>query len=129
MKPGTDSLETATVRVMVVEDHEALRHLLVSKIEREPDLEVVAQVGSLGEARHQASSMNCDVAILDTRLPDGYGADLIAELRELCPGMAVVILSATMNPVRLRRAHRAGADEVIDKLDALEEIADAIRRV
>jgi DNA-binding NarL/FixJ family response regulator len=129
MKPGTDSQETAMVRVMVVEDHEDLRHLLVSKIDREPDLQVVAQAESVGEARQQASSMNCDVAILDTRLPDGYGADLIAELRELCPGMAVVILSASMHSASLRRAHRAGADEVMDKLDALEEIADAIRRV
>ena len=117
------------VRVMVVEDHEDLRRLLAFRIDREPDLEVVAQAGSLGEARCQASSMNCDVAILDTSLPDGYGADLVAELRELHPDCAVVLMSASMNETSLARARQVGADEVMDKLDALDEIPDATRRL
>src|SRR5215217_8261732 len=100
MEPGT-ATETAMVRVMVVEDHVDLRRLLASRIDREPDLEVVAHAGSLGEARHQLSSLGCDAVILDTGLPDGYGTDLIAELRELRSGCAVIILSASMNPSSL----------------------------
>jgi DNA-binding NarL/FixJ family response regulator len=113
---------------MVVEDHDGLRQLLSERIDQELDLEVVAQAGSLGEARYQASSQGCDMAVVDLGLPDGNGADLIAELRELCPGCAVLILSASMNPSSLARASEAGADEIMDKFAALDEVVDAIRR-
>ena len=77
-----------TIGVMVVEDHDGLRRLLSDRIDQEPDLEVVSQARSLGEARRQAPSRCCDVAVLDTRLPDGHGADFVAELRELCASCA-----------------------------------------
>jgi two-component system response regulator DevR len=115
------------IRVMVVEDHDGLRRLLSERIDQEPDLEVVSQAGSLGEARCQASSRGCDVAVLDTRLPDGYGADLIAELRELCPGCAVLILCASMNSSSLARTSEADADGIMDKFTAPEKIVRAIR--
>lgn len=66
-----------TIRVMVVEDHDGLRRLLSDQIDQEPDLEVVSQAGSLGEARRQASSRCCDVAVLDTRLPEGHEAERV----------------------------------------------------
>jgi two-component system response regulator DevR len=116
-----------TIRVMVVEDHDGLRRLLSELIDQEPDLEVVSQAGSLGKARWQASSHCCDVAVLDTRLPDGHGADFIAELRELCPGCGVLVLCASMSPGSLARASEAGADGTMDKFTALEEIVGAIR--
>jgi DNA-binding NarL/FixJ family response regulator len=119
--------ETTMVRVMVVEDHDDLRQLLSERIDQEPDLEVVSQAGSLGEARYLASSHGCDVAVLDIGLPDGNGADLIAELRELCPGCAVLIFSASLNPSGLARASEAGADEIMDKFTALEKIVETIR--
>ena len=122
--------ETTMVRVMVVEDQADVRHLLASWIDQEPDLEVVAQAGSLDEARYQASSsQGCDVAVVDLGLPDGNGADLIGELRQLCPGCTVLILSASLNPSSLARASEAGAEEIMDKFAALEEVVDAIRRL
>ena len=121
--------ETTMVRVMVVEDHDGLRLILSERIDQEPDLEVVAQAGSLGEARYQASSVDCDMAVVDLGLPDGNGEDLIAELRELCPGCAVLILSASLNPSSRARASEAGADEIMDKLASLDGVVDAIRRL
>ena len=114
---------------MVVEDHDGLRLVLSERIGQEPDLEVVAQAGSLGEARYQASSVDCDVAVVDLGLPDGNGADLIAELRDLCPGCAVLIFSASLNPSSIARASEAGADEIMDKFTSLEGVVDAIRRL
>ena len=55
-------------------------------LEHRPDTEVVAQAGSLKEARRHIASVGCDVAVLDLGLPDGNGADLIGELSELCVG-------------------------------------------
>ena len=121
--------ETTMVKVMLVEDHPDFRRLVARLVEREPDLEVVAQAGSLEEARRHAASVVCDVAVLDMSLPDGSGADLIAELRELCPGSAALILSATLDPASLARAREAGAEEVLDKLAAPAEVIEAIRRL
>jgi DNA-binding NarL/FixJ family response regulator len=95
----------------------------------EPDLEVVAQAGSLAEARGYASMASFDVAVLDLGLPDGNGADLIAELHEANPSAAVLVLSASLDARNVERATEAGADEILDKLANPSEVVSAIRRL
>lgn len=114
---------------MLVEDRADFRHLMVALLGRQPDLEVVAQAGSLAEARRHATSLRFDVAVLDLGLPDGNGADLIGDLRATNPGVAVLILSASLDPENLRRANEAGADEILDKLAKPTEVVGAIRRL
>ena len=121
--------QARTVRVMLVEDHADFRHLVARWVDGEPDLEVVAQAGSLGEARRLAASVGCDVAVLDIGLPDGSGTDLIAELRELCPGSAALMISANLDPASLARVREAGAEEVLDKFAGPAEVIRAIRRL
>ena len=58
---------------MLVEDHTAFRQSLALLLSREPDLEVVAQAGSLSEAR-QMLDTPLNVAVVDLGLPDGTGA-------------------------------------------------------
>jgi DNA-binding NarL/FixJ family response regulator len=108
--------ETGAVRVMLVEDHAGFRRLVAAAVDREADMEVVAQAGSLEEARRRIAPAGCDVAVLDMGLPDGVGSDLIAVLRETCPGSRVLILSASLDATNLVRAKEAGVDEVLDKL-------------
>jgi DNA-binding NarL/FixJ family response regulator len=73
--------------------------------------------------------VGCDVEDLDLGLPDGNGADLIAELRGVCPGSAVLILSASLDAANLARAEEARADEVLDKFVDPTEIIGAIMRL
>jgi len=121
--------ETGAVRVMLVEDHAGFRGILAGLVDREADLEVVAQAGSLGEARARIASEGCDVAVLDMGLPDGVGSDLIAVLREACPGSAVLILSASLDAANLARVKEAGANEVLDKFVHPTKVVGAIRRL
>ena len=125
----TDQTLERSVRVMLVEDHADFRGVMASLVDRQPGLEVVAQAGSVDEARRQAASVGCDVAVLDLGLPDGNGADLIAQLRELCPGSAVLILSASLDSATLARTREAGADEVLEKFVEPAEVIGAIRRL
>ena len=120
---------TGVVRVMLVEDHADFRRLLAVMVDREADLEVVAQAGSLEEARGRMELAGCDVAVLDMGLPDGVGSDLVAGLREVCPGSAVLILSASLDAANLARAEEAGADGVLDKFGDLAEVVEEIRRL
>ena len=121
--------ETGAIRVMLVEDHAGFRALVAAEVDREADMEVVAQAGSLKEARGRIASVGCDVAVLDMGLPDGVGSDLVAGLRELCPDSAVLILSASLDAANRARAREAGADGVMDKFDDLPRVVGAIRRL
>ena len=117
------------IRVILVEDQADFRRLMAVWLGREPDLEVVAQAGSLTEARSIAAKARFDVAVLDLGLPDGNGVDLIAELREANPGAAVLVLSASLDPTSLERAAEAGANEILDKFATPGEVVGAIRRL
>ena len=102
---------------------------MASFLERQSDTEVVAQAGSLKEARRHLASVGCDVAVLDLGLPGGNGADLIGELREVCRDSAMLILSASLDTANLTRTWEAGADEVLDKPVNPAEIVGAIMRL
>lgn len=121
--------EAGPVRVMLVEDHADFRRLVAAWVDREDDMEMVAQAGSLEEARRHLASAGCDVAVLDMGLPDGFGSDLVAELRELRPPSAALILSAALDLPNLARARGAGADGILDKFAEPKEVVGAIRRL
>ena len=117
-----------TIRVLLVEDHADFRRLVAAWVDREPDMEVVAQAGSLEEARRLASG-GCDVAVLDMGLPDGFGSDLIGGLRGLSPSPAALVLSASLDVPNLAKAREAGADGILDKFEGPEEVVGEIRRL
>jgi len=125
----TAEVPATQTRVMLVDDHEDFRGLMVALLEGQPDLEVVAQAGSMAEARAEAPTARFDVVVLDLGLPDGNGADLIGELREASPGGAVLIMSASLHPTNLEKAMREGADEVMDKLASPREVVGTVRRL
>jgi PAS domain S-box-containing protein len=115
------------VRVLLVEDHTAVREAIAGMFEREPDLTVVGQAESLAEARELLEGV--DVAVLDLALPDGEGIALIPELRAASPNAHVLVLSADLDRARTARAIEAGAAGALDKTADLAQVVDAIRRL
>ena len=118
---------TQTTRIVLIEDHAAVRQALAFVLEREPELEVVAQAGSLAEAHRLPAGF--DVAIVDLGLPDGHGTEAIRELRLINPESAVLVLTANPHRAQWAQAVEAGASGVLHKSTPLEEIADAVRRL
>jgi DNA-binding NarL/FixJ family response regulator len=123
----SEEAEIRVFRVMIVEDHADFRGLMEVLLSRQPDIELLAQAESLAEAREQAARYELDVVVLDLGLPDGNGADLIAELRRSNPEVAVLILSASLDPAGIEKATRLGADEIVDKLTPLDEVLATVR--
>lgn len=124
-----EGIDTREIRVMHVEDHAGFRDLMKHLLEGQSDMEVVAQAGSLHEARVQAASSEVDVAVLDLSLPDGNGLDLIPELRRANPRVGVLVLSANLDPAGPERASGAGADEILDKLAPVEAVLNSVRKL
>jgi DNA-binding NarL/FixJ family response regulator len=121
--------EPRRIRVMLVEDHPDFRRLMEGLLGGQADIKLMAQAGSLAEARKHAAAVKFDVVVLDLSLPDGNGVDLIADLRRENPDVAVLILSATLDPASVDRAAEAGADEIMDKLEPLDKVLDTVRRL
>ena len=125
----TGEAVTRQIRVMLVEDHSDFRALMEVLLNGQSDIKLLAQAGSLAEARDYAAMFEFDVVVLDLGLPDGHGEDLIADFRRSNPDVGVLILSASLDPARIEKAKRLGADEMMDKLAPLGEVLSAVRRL
>jgi DNA-binding NarL/FixJ family response regulator len=118
------------VRLLLVEDYSLFRGALAVVLDRQPDLEVAAQCGSLAECRSLGEDFaDIDVALLDLLLPDGDGTELIGVLREANPRLKVLILTASPEPGLLERMAEADVDGVLDKTSGLKEIVAEVRRL
>ncbi|MBA2344068.1 MAG: response regulator transcription factor [Rubrobacter sp.] len=113
--------------MLLVEDHASFRQALAFMFEREPEFAEVRQAGSVKEAR--GSLEGVDVAVIDLGLPDGDGTDLIEELSQSRPRVMTLVLSASLDPVRLARAVEAGAAGMLHKAVTIDEIVDAVKRL
>jgi DNA-binding NarL/FixJ family response regulator len=107
---------TRTIRVMLVEDYCAFRETLAFALEHTPELEVVAQAGSLAEAR-ELLDRRLDVAVVDLGLPDGDGSELFGELRRTNPGISVLVLTASIEPGLDGNVAKEGADAVLHMVE------------
>src|ERR671916_864597 len=118
------------VRVLLVDDHASTREAVASSFEAE-GFEVVGQAGSLAEARQLLEELQqpIDVAVLDLGLQDGYGGDLIEELREKNPQAQALVLSASLDHADTARAVEQGAEGVLNKTAHLDELVEAVRRL
>ena len=115
------------IRVLLVDDHAAFRQPLAFMLGREEDVEVIAQAGSLAEARRVLHGV--DVAIVDLRLPAGDGLDLIKDVRAANRHGAILVLTAERDRKRVARAVGAGAAGVLHKSVSIEAVVDAVRRL
>ena len=122
-----DREEPEEIRILLVEDHASLRQAVASLFDREPGFTVVGQAGSLAEARAMLDRV--DVAIVDLDLPDGYGGDLIEEMRDANPHAMALVLSAYFDRADMARAVEAGAAGVLHKSVGIDEIVKAVRRL
>ena len=114
-------------RILLVDDHTSFRQPLAFMMGLEPELEVVAQAGSLAEARRVLAGV--DVAVVDLDLPDGNGVDLVRELRATNPHGMTLVLTASHDRLQYARSVEAGAAGVMNKSAGLQEIIEAVRRL
>jgi two-component system, NarL family, response regulator DesR len=118
-----------TVRIMIAEDQAMVRQALAALLEREPDLEVVAQAATGDEALAMAGRHQPDVAVLDIEIPGPTGTDVARQLRDGGFGGQVVTVTTFDRPGYLRAAMTAGANGFPLKDAPAADLAATIRRV
>ena len=116
-----------TITVMLTDDHELIREGLRRAFEREEDLEVVAEAASVAEAIAVGCKITPNVAIVDLRLPDGSGLDIVRALRAHSVDMGIVVLTMYAGDTQLFDALEAGASAFVPKSAPAEEIVAAAR--
>jgi DNA-binding NarL/FixJ family response regulator len=99
--------------ILFVEYHRAFRESASLVLDREPDLEVVSQAGSVLEGRERMAEGGIDTAIVDIPLPDEGASDLVRELHEANPSIPVLVMTHLQDPEIRPRLLEAGASEVI----------------
>jgi two-component system response regulator NreC len=110
------------------DDHRLARRGLRLALERERDLEVVAEADDLPAARRQVREHQPDVLVLDLRLSNGSSIALIGRLGEETPGTEIVVLTTEDSPAFARRALDAGAIGYVLTDTPDGQLALAIRR-
>ena len=116
-------------RILLVEDHASFRQTLAFVFDQQPEFEVVAQAGTLAEARREMEGSEADLGVIDLTLPDGEGTELIGELCEANPEFAALVLTASLDRTEHARAVEAGAAGVLHKSADVDMILDATRRL
>lgn len=120
---------TETIRVLLADDQALVRGALSALLRLEPDLDVVAEVGSGDEVLEAARTSGAQVCLLDIEMPGLDGIDAAAQLAAELPGVRSLIVTTFGRPGYLRRALEAGASGFVVKDTPADELAEAIRSV
>ncbi len=117
------------IRLLLADDHHVVRGALASLLDLEPDLTVVASVGSGDAAVEAAMVHRPDVAVLDIDMPGMDGLSAAAELRRRLPACRALMLTGHGKPGHLQKALDAKVGGFLLKTAPPDELVAAIRAV
>ena len=117
-----DADKVGSMRVLVVDDHQAFRHALTSALSLVDDIEVAGQAGGGLAACQEAEQLDPDVIIMDLSMPDLSGIDAMKRIHQRRPDLPVVILTAHADDGTEREAREAGASGFVAKGTGLRDL-------
>jgi DNA-binding NarL/FixJ family response regulator len=115
------------IRILVVDDHAMFASSLALALEQEPGLHVVGTASNLAQARRMVISLGPDLLLIDHRLPDGFGASALPEMKRRSPAVRVVLMSAAVDDAALVSAIENGASGFLSKSASVDELVHALR--
>lgn len=116
-------------RLLIADDQALVRGALAVLLNLEPDLDVVAQVGSGPQIVPAARRSGAEVCLIDIEMPGMDGITATVQVRSELPGVRVLIVTTFGRPGYLRRALIAGASGFVVKDTPAPQLAEAVRRV
>jgi len=117
------------IRVLSVDDHPLLREGIAALVAAQTDMTLVGQAATGREGLEQFRAQRPDVTLLDLRLPDMGGVEVLTAIRSEFPEARVVMLTTFEGDAEMRRALEAGARGYLLKTLPPAELVAAIRQV
>jgi two-component system NarL family response regulator len=121
--------KTKSIRILLADDHPAVREGLAMLLNRNEGMRVVAQASNGHEAVTQFHAHRPDVALLDLRMPEADGIQAMTAIRLKHPGACIVVLTSYDDEEDVYRAFAHGARGYLLKESPLEDIVACINRV
>jgi two-component system response regulator DevR len=116
-------------RILLVDDHEVVRLGLKALIERQPDMEVVAEATTAAEAVTKAVAFKPDVVVMDIRLGNSSGIDACRQVVAQLPDTKVIMLTSYAEDEVLFAAIQAGAAGYVLKQTGGQDVVRALQAV
>ena len=117
------------IRVFSVDDHPLLREGIAALVNNQPDMVLVAEASNGAEAIQLFKQHLPDVTLMDLRLPDMSGIDIVIAIRSEFPEARIIMLTTFEGDVEIHRALQAGARGYLLKNMPPSELLDVIRQV
>jgi len=115
------------IKVILADDHMIVRDGLRSLLERQPDMEVVAEADNGRTALKHVKELSPDVVIMDIGMRELNGIDATRQIVKISPGVKVLALSMYSDKRFIKGMLKAGASGYMLKDSAFKELIDAIR--
>jgi DNA-binding NarL/FixJ family response regulator len=117
------------IRIFSVDDHPLLREGIAALVNNQPDMVIAGEAATGAEALQLFKKLQPDVTLLDLRLPDASGIDILIAIRTEFPDARIIMLTTFEGDVEIHRALQAGARGYLLKNMPPAELLDVIRQV
>lgn len=118
-----------SARILIVDDHPLVCRGLEELISLQSDLEVCGEAGGMAEALTIVESQKPDLMIIDLKLREGSGLELIKQIKARFPNVKMLVSSMYEEQLFAERVLRAGASGYINKQESTEQVVEAVRQI
>jgi two-component system response regulator DevR len=120
---------SSPTRLLIVDDHELVRHGLMALLKRREEFVVVAEAGTVAESIEQARRHQPDIVIMDVHLPDGSGVEACRAIRAELPDTRVVMFTSDPDEEAVLSSIVAGASGYLLKQISGRDLVAALETV
>lgn len=121
--------ESSPIRVMIVDDHPLMREGITAIVANEPTMAMVAEASTGREAIEVFRQFRPDITLLDLRLPDISGIDVLVAIRSEFKSARIIVLTTFEGDVEIHRAIETGAHGYLLKCMPPQKLVETIHKV
>jgi two-component system, NarL family, response regulator LiaR len=127
LKTAPECDQSEKIRIVLADDHPLLRQALRKVLEKEPDIEVIAEASDGEEAVSVATELVPDLVIMDISMPNLNGLEATKQIKARCPAIGVLVLTVHSDSEHILGILQAGAGGYLTKSVYGDEVIHAVR--